>query len=389
VFNGECAVVFLRAFGKLFEFFLACGYGWMGLLSEMGVGMFHCAFLLAFFSSLLIASSPPKVVDQRPEVPKAGIDLELFGAQSPRDFFERRAADSACVSDLNKAKAAHRASKVAIDQMLSQRKPNTRKDGQEDAAFKLANDALDAREKQLRAEWETVLETHRKCGECTTREVQYVSVKPAANRSKELWLVTDGSCQIPSKEPAVLKGAYEKIADSLLYAKRFLASSDKGFTNVLDFQLVDKATLEFAPSADRFPTSPVNLGIWVLGSEFPGIGFLAFRYFIQGDYRTRSDETGRNEFALSFSTTEDATVLRKIKFPADPKALAASGRPLGLKVYPLQNVRGLWYVDSDGYIRYHMAAVLPFSTAGIMKAANDILLGTLLTLSDRGEWSSR
>ncbi len=351
--------------------------------------MFQWAFLLVFVTSFQILAGPPKIVDQRPEVPGAGADLELFGAQTPREFFAQRASDAACVSDLNKAKAAHRASQDAIKEMLAQRKPNARKDSQEDSAYKVANDALDAREKQLRAEWETVLETHRKCGECTTREVQYYSVKPTANRGKELWLVTDGSCQIPSNDPAVLKGAYEKVSQSLLYAKRFLATSEKGFTNVLDFQLVDKSTLEFTPSADRFPASPVNLGIWVLGSEFPGIGFLAFRYFIQGDYRTRTDASGRDEFALSFSTTEDASVLRKVKFPADPRAYAASGRPLGLKVYPLQNVRGLWYVDSDGYIRYHMAAVLPFSTAGIMKAANDILLGTLLTLSDRGEWNVR
>ncbi len=341
-------------------------------------------FALALTPGLLAAEKiKTKIVAERPPVPSDCVDLELVGAGGPRPFFEKRAENAQCRTQLDAAFLEYETTRAKIEALKAERDPAAAAD---DAKLVAQNKQIDSLGADLKTKRAAILGFMQECGECATKDVTALTVMPKMGRGKEAWYETDGSCQIPSTETAVLEKAFSSISDSLVHAKRYPLYSPGGFANVLDFQVVDG--LDFKSDVDAFPPSPLNLGVWVRGLKLPGFDFsLAFRYFIEAKYGTQN-RGATKEFSLSFSTVEDPDVLRALKFPDDVKDRSPSGRPIEVIPKNLLNVRGLWCVNSEGYIRYYTAAEFPYQSPQLAKLGRDILLDTLIALSSRGQWKA-
>ncbi len=299
---------------------------------------------------------------ERPTAPPLAIDKVLTGGEEPRVFFEKRASDAACQEDLKTAKTEVRTIKDAMKAMSAAKAPATE---------------LDDKEADLAVARETLLTLMEKCGECATQEVETQELNFKTH--KETWFISDGSCQIPSADPAKLKKAFELISDSLIHAKRYPRTKD-GFENVLDFQIVENGTT-FKPQEDLFPKSPANLTIWVRG---PRALRLMFYYFMEATYATQPTPNGGSEFFLKFTAAEPKA---KLTYPTVTD-FTASGKPIPLISMLLKNVVGQWYVTSDGYIRYFTAAQLPnnLGASVFKKLGRGVLIDTLTEISARGEW---
>jgi hypothetical protein len=352
-------------------------------------------FFLLCICTLGLADNPPVTeYAERPKVPAPGVDADLVGANGPRAFFEKQASDAACVSDLGKVRSEYRTILTEIESLKKARPKSTKADGTEDAALKTANDAIDAKGVSLKEKRKELLALMQKCGECSAQDVKPWKVKPTPKRPQaEMWYVTDGSCQIPSKDTKVLESAFQEVSNSLVHAKSYPAYSPGGFGNVLEFQLA-KVTgagptvkVEFLPKEDKFPASPIHLGIWIRGFEAFN-NLFAFRYFIKANYEFK-DANGLKEFWLTFNTVDDdISTQKKVVFPDTVTDLTTSGRVKKVKPNNLKNVQGLWYLNSDGYIRYYTAAVFPFPNDNLAELGKNILLDTLTTLSERGKWEA-
>jgi hypothetical protein len=338
-------------------------------------------FALALAPGLASAEKAErKTVAEPPALPTSCVDLELVGPEGPRPFFEKRAQNPECRNKLKAALQDQQALVAKIETLKAER-------AAEPAKLTEKNKKIDDLGPDLKAAQAAVRAAMLECGECTTKDVVALNVlgKVGIGNSGATWYETDGSCQIPSTDSKVLENAFAVISDSLVHAKSYPLYSPGGFANVLDFQIVDGLT--FKPEADEFPPSPLNLGVWVRGPKLPVVGGVAFRYFVEANYGFQ-DRGATKEFSLSFSTIEDGKTLRALKFPDNVKDQSTSGLPMNVKPIGLAKVRGLWCVNTDGYIRYYTAAEFPLNVSSAADLAKDILLDTLITLSNRGQWKA-
>jgi hypothetical protein len=319
----------------------------------------------------------------RPAVPindgmALGVDARLASGK-PREFYESRAkANPDCVKDLDKAKEDFREVAKQIKELKAKRS------GLKDAEVDAINKDIDRLGADLGKKRSVVLKWMDKCGECSVQEV--TGVKVASVSRTENWYVSDGSCQIPSKDPAVLKAAFKKISESLQHAKRYPHYSEEGgFTNILDFQIAkvetkgkDITKISFDPKVDLFTGAQNFLGIWVRG--IPGFNF---RYFISAEQKLSPSE---DAFHLKFETVPSELIkLKEVPFP-EISDYTASGKATPVKASSLKNVIGAWYLNSDGYLRYYTAAEFLFMFDKLKDIARSTLLDTLWELSERGEW---
>lgn len=337
-------------------------------------------FALALVAGLASAEkSEPKTVAEPPALPSSCVDLDLVGSDGPRPFFEKRAQNPECRNKLDAAFRDHQALVAEIEALKAKRVS-------EPAELAKQNKEIDALGAGLKVKQAAIRASMLECGECTAKDAVALKVLGKVGKSAGTWFETDGSCQIPVSDPAVLEKAFSLISDSLLHAKRYPLYSPGGFSNVLDFQVVDG--LKFKPEVDEFPPSPLNLGVWVRGpNNLPFLGAVAFRYFVEAKYDFYENASAK-EFTLSFTTTEDQKTIRAIEFPDNVTDRSTSGLPLKVKPFSLARVRGLWCVNNDGYIRYYTAAEFQFNVPFAADLAKDILLDTLITLSSRGQWKA-
>ncbi len=326
---------------------------------------------------------------KRPTVPlttdgkSLGVDVRL-GMGKPRDFFEARSRDAACMADLARAKADYKAFQKQIRDLKAKRPVA----GPSTPEPKDLNDQIDALGVEQRKQRSKLLAIMEKCGECAVQSVVPLKITTAAKT--ETWYESDGSCQFPVKDQSVLDTAFKKISDSLTHAKRYPHFSEGGFNSILEFQVANVTkdattnaitSVAFDKTIDAFPSPQTYLAIWVRGPQIFGTTF-AFQYFIASEYKHYSVGS-QKEFELKFETV---ATKEKVKFP-DIQDFFPSGRPRPkLKQTELPNVVGAWYLNSDGYVRYYTAAQFEIQIKAAEQAARATLLDTLADLSDRGDW---
>ncbi len=323
----------------------------------------------------------------RPSIPAPEIDPALIqDGKTVREFFENRAKDAACQSDLTKAKADYRQKLKEVEDLKATRVLTT--DGKEDATLKSINDKIDAMNAPLIALRDKMLVLIDKCGECATHEVESRDVDAGAGKT-ENWYISDGSCQIPSDDPAVLSKAFKLISESLLRTSAYPKTAKDGFANILAFRAANKKDLS-ALSDDKFPASPLNLFLWVLGPPLPfGLGWFRFQYYVKAEYT--EPKTATDPFFLKFETEADARIKADTEIVGlenIPDTTLSGRAKKGGKTTWLKNVQGSWYVTPDGYLRYYTAAQFPMKLKDIATQGRRILIDTLVFAQSRGDWES-
>lgn len=344
--------------------------------------------MLRIVSVFLLMSGCFLSAAERPKIPVDGVDTTLLvDAQgksvSPREFFEKKSSDAACVADLARLKKEFRQQYQELQALKAKRSTPV---GQEDAAIEAKYAEMDKK----RDEALVLLE---KCGECSTRPLDRISVLAATG--KEDWYVSNGSCQIPTKDKAALKVSFEKVKQSLLNTKYYPKRAHRGFDNILEFKFVTPTANGYTMSdADTdLPATPFDLFVAVRGPKV--FQLLSFNYFIKARHATSVvDPSARvsseeNKFSLEFEN-QAPTETAKLQFP-EVFDYTASGKAISTSELKLPQIQGKWFLTDDGYIRYYTAAALPANI--IPKNSNmfevlgrKILIDSLMDLSERSEW---
>ncbi|MBY0370999.1 hypothetical protein K2X33_09950 [bacterium] len=308
-------------------------------------------------------------------IPADGPDLTLIGSDSPRVFFESKGTDAACVSDLSTAKTNYRKGYAELQKLKAAR---TTPVGTEDAA-------IEAKFKEVDAIRDNVLVLLEKCGECSTNKLTTSKAGPGLE-----WFISNGSCQLPIKDKAALKTAFDKVRASLLHTANYSKKAFRGFDNILDFQMIGPDMKPVGKDVP-LPETGFNLLISVRG---PGV---ALQYFIDGSYKSSAVDPSKrvgmeeNQFALEFSSA-DANRMAQVAFSGTVNDYTASGIPVPMTGVPLAQVQGKWYLTDDGYIRYYTAAVIPTliipasKRQKMLDLGRKILIDSLFDLSERAEW---
>ncbi len=346
---------------------------------------FPLAFVFLAFSASLFAVRGPA-----PSIPTPGEDTILTGGLTAREFFEKRASDAACVDDLKKEKAAEGAILTKIADLKKSRAGKTGTD------LDAINDQIDALEPDLTKARNTMLDRMEMCGECATRPLDPVEsdvILPNGRKDPtktQKWYVSNGSCQIPTKDPKILKEIFNTVSQSLIETEKYPKTAEGGFANILNFKVANNKDL--TPTADNVfpaatPEKPINVYLWVLGPKL-GAQFI-FYYYLKSFHETKTNAAGLSEFRMDFETTGDPRLKGSWKVPGAPDVSdsALSGRVRGdLTIrMPLNSVKGQWYVNSDGYIRYFTAAEFPVKMDDIEKLGRRILIRTLYDASKRAK----
>jgi hypothetical protein len=299
-----------------------------------------------------------------------GTDSELFGGSTPREFFEARATApelAQCREALAEARAAFVEKKKELQALVkaAKEKGESASEAELEEVDRVEDESVHLRKRML--------PLMKQCGECTTAPMKPPQVFSKPGQPKKIWYTADGSCQLPV-EAAKLPASFASIGDSLLHLHRY-PKAKGGFHNILNFTGMDSETGPLNPDINLVTTNPFFAFIAVRGPKLPALlgGPHYFAYFFKNEYR--KDE---KELAVSFHT------IPGLSEGPEVKDIRASGRTRPLSQFPIRDVKGLWFVNSDGYVRYQTSGnfgkMVPFAN----QLAEETLLETLIETAERG-----
>ncbi len=351
--------------------------------------MFRSLFCIVILSTSLstLSAAPAKILrDEAPVNPTPGYDKVLFG-DSARTFFEKKIQDTQCVGELAAKRQVYEAGLETLDKLRTERngklKPEmlvaeTPEDyrlapdakgkalADADPAIRKLNDALDAAGKAndlVRDELVILIE---KCGECSTQDVVPWTVRADRVEPERTWYVSDGSCQLLTKDTAELKAFYEIAKTSLLDTTNYLKFAPGGFDNILNFNYVSQTgpgSFKFEPEKNELPIGTFKMAIWVLGPKihelFPALSFRYLMNATTSDAVAEADGIAHDGFRFTFTSEQPALVNRVERLFPKVGDWSPAGRPLPVSQKTLFHVIGQWYVNEDGYARYYTAAQFP------------------------------
>ena len=310
-----------------------------------------------FFLLFSVVQIPLSLADVRPTLPALGEDRALTGDKPAADFFAIRRQNATCRADLDRARILFSKARVELMELVAAA-PGTA--------------LIDSAEKRSEIARRRLLKKTEECGECATREVEMRSVQTAGR--KENWYISDGSCQLEGVDTVA---AYHRMVDSLLHLRQY-PQRYGGFADLLEFVGVDENSGEILPQLDKAEASPFFTFVAIRG---PNLGILtAFSYYIKNEFEEKSSGEKR-QFVFSFHGTKPP---REFRTPLVYQ-VTASGKKIPAQQIKLPQVMGLWYLNSDGYIRYHTSADFGVSLKFAKELARDILLDTIVQLSERGK----
>lgn len=313
--------------------------------------------LTAFFFSLEASAYKPTLEKGPAEKPtlKSGEDTVLVGKDGAKKFFDARKEKMNCRRDLEKARTRWKKANTDLKKLV---------------ADKADAKDIDAQSETLLKEKKEFLEFMQECGECATRTtIETRAVREPSYKAD--WYVSEGSCQLDLPKAEDGKKYLKTIGDSLLDITKYAHYWPGGFADVMEFKLVDHATgaisdkkkIEASPYYAYVVTRGLDLGILIGPS-----------YYIKSPW-----ERDEKKFVLTFETEK---AHRNFRAPR-VDWVSASGRKRQVRAVPLPGAMGLWYVDDKGYLRYATAADFPGGIEFDVEMAWEILLGTLLAVSER------
>lgn len=308
------------------------------------------ALIFLSFSALVFGADA-----KAPTIPPKGIDTVLVG-KSPRDFFKERAKDTDCRKTLK-------------DKLVDLRKE--RGELKRIIADKGSVREIDAQEVKVKEARKAILVPMAKCGQCAVQKVEERVVSTTAGR--QLWYITDGSCQVETSDPKHLEAGFKKMAGSLLDLREYRShfpNKTVGMADLREFVEVNHETGKFLPAA-KIETSPFYTFISVRGPT-PGFQTLS-TYYVKNEFTPIKDD-----FYLKFNGVKPPFTITTLK------DYTAGGTVVPVFQINLKTVIGSWYVNPDGYLRYFTAADFAGASLFGSAPAHDILLSTIVEVWERG-----
>ncbi len=292
-------------------------------------------FLGLFFTLSLTAISA--FAAEVPQIPSPGEDQVLTQGLSAREFFDRRLSDNECLSNLAAARSSFDEANRRVQELISAAAPTE--------AFEVAEATLYARKTAL-------IKRVFQCGECAQRPVERREIE--GNLGTQVWYVTDGSCSLHG-DGAV--GRYEK-GRNFLKGIRNYPQKLGGLSHVLEFVAVDPQSGEILENLNTTEQSPLDIFISVRSADMNGL-LNSISYF----FRSTSGEKvsgDRKEYSIQFTSKRPTPGFRRPEVYFLPAAGKVAGQYDAQKrratQWNLRNVKGSWYLSSDGYVRYFTAA---------------------------------
>lgn len=311
-----------------------------------------------FMIALLVTGS--SFADERPIIPEPQIDIKLTQGKSPAEFFQGRAQDEKCSSELRDLRAQYRTERNKLNALIKE-------------SAKPA--ALDSQEKTMNRLRDSVITKLEACGECATQEIEHRTVYAPSGTQR--WYIADGSCFLGNfgLSQSQLRTVYDKATSRMLDNGRY-TKQQGGIPSILLFDRVDPQTGKVLP-AGPVENSPFLISLSVKGPSFAGI-ISAFNYFIKNEFEKRSSG-GVEETIIRFQQEKAPT---GYEAPSKIYDVTAGGNKTGAFVRNISEVQGLWYFNSEGYFRYYTAADFGISLSLADSFARKTLLEALFTVID-------
>lgn len=295
---------------------------------------------------------------ERPSIPNPSEDLKLTQGLPAKEFFSKRVEDKTCQEQLQSARSLFEGDKKALNELISQ-KENP--------------ESIDLAETKMSESRKAYLEMTRKCGLCTTQDLDK---KVVTTNKKEYWYLTDGSCHLGlNKAQSDLDRIYERAVRRLKNIKKY-PGKNGGFRALLEFNEIDMDSGELLPPTEQVDHSPFYAFIGVRGPVALGLP-VGFWYVFKNDIIEKQNGDLR-EFVIRFES-----VKKPANFPTpDLKIQSASGKLHSTIQKELTLVQGMWYVNNQGYFRYYTGADFGVNVPFGIDFALNTLLDTLLTLTE-------
>ncbi|NBX91677.1 MAG: hypothetical protein EB078_07545 [Proteobacteria bacterium] len=300
------------------------------------------------------------VAAERPEIPKAEVDISLTTGKSASEFFQGRLGNQECALKLSDLRKKHRDEKNKLVTMQKGQAKAVDLDSQE----RVVNQARDA-----------VLTKLEECGECATRPIEHRTVYAPAGTQR--WYIADGSCYLPALglSQTQIRAVYDKAAARMLNNARY-TKTDNGIPSILKFDRVDPANGKILPAG---PVDDPSFYIFlsVRGPSFAGLT-ASFSYYIKNDIEKRA-ENGVEETIIRFN---QAKLPEGFSYPDKIYDVTAGGKKTATFARNIPEVQGLWYLNTEGYFRYYTAADFGISLSLADSFARKTLLEALFAITD-------
>lgn len=301
-----------------------------------------------------------RVENERPKIPEAGRDLVLANGKTIEEFFASRKTATECRQRIVELRSAVGQAKQHLAELVSKGAPA---------------EEINMAEETQRKKRKLYVKAVGECGDCATRKIEHRIVEIDGRKGN--WYIADGSCLIDSDSASKAARAYLDRRDSLLLVSKY-ATHTGGLSNILSFQLVDPETGEIITGRERIQVSPYYSFIAVRGPHL--FGYYTAAAYYQKAYFSETEKAGIGQFSLKYEAEPLPSGFR----PPDIFEHFASGEKQPVKHVVLSDAQGSWYLDSGGYLRYHTAADFGLTLKFMEDLAQEILLETLVEMSERG-----
>ncbi len=283
--------------------------------------------------------------------PHPGIDKNLFGEESPMDFFrKRKTINVQCVEKLAEAKELFLKSEKKLKNLVSK---------------KASQNEIEKVEIEYERFKATYFELFSKCGDCTIREIEK---KEIVNTLKsEVWYFVDSSCfiNLENKE-SVYKSLYLSLLNSEKYSKE-----SGGLSGIFKYMVINPltGTVEKEINSSPFYSLFVIKGPFLMGQQ------TGFSFYARNEYKN-----SEKDFYLTFDRDRlPPTFSMPVVYDK-----SINGKINEVFLFELSSVHGFWFITREGYVRFFMAADLgmPFDFA--IATGKMILFENLIEFIERG-----
>ncbi len=291
-----------------------------------------------------------------PAWPNSGEDEVLTGKLSAKEFFQKRQADKPCQTALDKARTADKDAYEAMTKAVANKRPAAE---------------IDGLETDWRAVRDTFLDSLEKCGECATRKVEHTERTPEGSNQAQTWDLYHGSCWHDGLSAEQLKKGFEAASASLVRPAAYPRATG-GFRSILNFNPINATTGKEIAGVKKM--------------DFPFTAFVALRAFeafgrVAGysQLMTATFEEPKGAAVFKFETTAKPKGFR----PPTVVEVTAGGRRKPVTLLPLNGLRGMWFVNDQGYVRYFTASEFGVGASFADELARRTLLETVYEFSRR------
>lgn len=306
---------------------------------------------MKIISLLFIISSTAlgKLVTAQP-----GVDTKLFVTESPKEFFHKRQTNNVgCFKKLLLIKKQYLETKLKLKNLILK---------------KVSQTEIEKTQKEFEHYKKTYLELFETCGNCFLHEIEKKEI--LSTIKNEIWYLIDGSCFINLENSELLKKTYKKLYTSLLTVEQYSKESG-GLSGILKYLVVNPISgkIEKEISSSPFYSFYVIKGPFLMGQQ------TGFAFFARNEFKYQDDQ-----FYLTFTGDK---MPPSFSWP-EVFDTSVTGNINKVFLFHISSVYGFWFISSEGYIRFFLAADLGMSFDFAISTGRMIFFENLIEFMERG-----